>query len=105
MSDQYRQAHVAGIPTSIKDGGYGLKRCRLEGVRLTSYCPSCGAGVTKDMGNGRGDYLSFPAINEPIEVHFYHECPLEDGGWGDAEWDVQIVLRVSVEAVICKEAP
>lgn len=65
-----------------------VKRFYLPGVVLSAKCPKCKKTVKYDLG---ADYLSYPSINAPTDFHFY--CP-DDG----AEWDEQIILRVTVEA-------
>jgi hypothetical protein len=64
-----------------------VRRFHLPGVVLSSKCPTCKKMIKSDLG---ADYLSYPSTNTPTDVHFY--CPDDD-----AEWDEQIVLRVTVE--------
>lgn len=74
-----------------------LKRCYLP-IVITDTCPTCGEEVSKDLSR---DYLSYPTINQPFKTGMYHyiEGSKEDGSKNEEhEWNVIVVLRVSMEA-------
>ena len=58
---------------------------------VTSNCPQCGIEDTRDFSI---DYLSYPTIDNPVKVYFYHDT--EDG---DHEWQEFVILRVSLDPV------
>ena len=75
-----------------------VKRFYVGGV-VESVC-LCGDKVQRDLGY---DYMSYPHLNKPTNLHFYHSKEEEsDGEWKElcgAEWTEQIVIRVTLEAV------
>lgn len=74
----------------------GVKRFHAPCV-VTSACPMCGEAVVKDLYGQ--EYLSYPSVNKPFTLWFYHEYQSADGQWDEHEWssDVQVVLRVTLE--------
>lgn len=68
------------------------KRCYLP-INITSTCPECGEEITKYLAN---DYLSFPKVNEIIEVSMYH-CIQGDARDDEHSWEVKIIIRVTAE--------
>jgi hypothetical protein len=68
-----------------------VKRCYIPCV-LTDACPQCGAEVQRDLSD---DYLSYPNLGEPVDVHFYHSADDHE-----AEWRRQVVLEFSVTEVL-----
>ncbi len=71
-----------------------VKRFYIPGTVLNSTCPQCGEKCAKDLGD---QYLSYPAANKKIDVTFCHEVE-KDGKWDTHEWDVRVIVRVTVEA-------
>ena len=69
------------------------KRVHLP-IVLTSTCPKCGGVVMENLDSLY--YLAYPKINQPFKHTFYHEC---EGSpeWYDHEWQVDLILRVSLE--------
>lgn len=55
--------------------------------QVFAICPKCGAEVERD------GYLSYPKVNQPMRMTFWHHVGTEEH-----EWDEQIVLRVTIEA-------
>jgi hypothetical protein len=66
------------------------KRFSLGGCRIESDCPKCGVVSIKDYYLSYPETnLSYPETNMPIDLGFYcYDC--------SAEWDVQIIVRISI---------
>lgn len=63
-------------------------------VTVVADCPHCGQEVVQDFSR---DYLSYPTANAPTTFGMYH---VVDKASGEAhEFNVPIVLRISIEAV------
>ena len=79
------------VTTDAKPFSLNEKRFYIPGTVLRSKCPECGEDCEQDLAR---HYLSYPHANEPITVTFYHEKDDDDH-----EWDVTVIVRVTVEAV------
>ena len=56
---------------------------------VTSTCPQCGVEDTRDFSI---DYLSYPVLDKPAKVYFYH-----DAGDTDHNWEGFVILRLTLE--------
>lgn len=70
-----------------------IKRCYLP-IVVTTECPHCGMTVVKHL---KSDYLSYPKVNTPFDMHMYH-CIEHDDRDEEHEWTVRVILRVTMEA-------
>jgi hypothetical protein len=65
-----------------------VKRFYLPGVKIQDECRKCGTTVVR---NYETQYLNYPTANEAFDETLYCEhC--------DREWDVKLILNVSLEA-------
>ncbi len=75
------------IITGNPSGKIDEKRFYLPGVVVSGECPKCGEVSMTDLGF---DYLDYPPMNQPFEMHRHcREC--------DEEWYISVKLNVSLE--------
>lgn len=67
------------------------KRANLPFL-VVSKCPKCGEEITHDYS--RGEYVSGPVVNGKNTLYFYHDTPS-----GEHEWQVTVMLRMTMEEV------
>ena len=80
---------VAGTVVNGTTADIDVKRFYLPGTTVSATCWQCGKQVVHDFSN---DYLSYPTANAPQTLGLYcRAC--------EAEMEVQIVLKVSIEVV------
>lgn len=69
-----------------------VKRFYIPGSKIEDVCPKCQAPTSRDCDD---DYFSFPVANAPFsETLCCGEC--------GAEWEVQLIIRISLEVVATK---
>lgn len=74
-----------------------VKRFYMPGVTFKSNCPHCGELQSKDMER---HYLSYPKMNSPLQVHFYHETEEDAQGRSEShEWSETIILSIAISEV------
>lgn len=73
--------------TSTGSGGeLDIKRLYLP-FEIKTECPKCKTETVRDLEQ---EYLSYPSIGKPEDVHFYcDEC--------DHEWGEKIILEISIK--------
>jgi len=78
---------TAKIEGTVEGASIDVKRFYLPGVVIKDVCPKCGAPWEHDFGSR---YLSYPTVGARVNAGGYcQEC--------DHEWEVMVVLKVSVE--------
>lgn len=83
---------AACVPLEIKPLDtkvYLEKRTNLP-LEVSSVCPLCLVTVKKDLS--KDHYLSYPAIDEPEDLYFYHDVCGQ-------EWSHCVVLEVTLREV------
>lgn len=76
------------IPFEIRE-----KRLYIDGQDIEALCPLCGVKVN------HGDYLSYPRVNEVIEVPMSHYRDADGNEMKDGhEFTAKVILRVFLEA-------
>ena len=78
-------ANIRELPAGHSDAELMIKRLYLP-FEVSDSCPDCPNTVVKDLSQ---DYLSYPRLGQHESVCMWcEEC--------DAEWDVSVVLTMSL---------
>lgn len=56
---------------------------------IKKQCPKCKANIKKEFGEGTGNYLSYPKVNEKISEYLYCDSY-------DSEFEVDLLLTIGV---------
>lgn len=82
-------------------GEIGVKRFYTYGITVYSICPECGEEVSMDA-DSNGYFFMYPTVgpktDKPETLNFYHEVQ-DDEGYAEHEWQVPVVIRVTLEPV------
>lgn len=68
-------------------------------ILIKSTCPKCGQPVEMNLSDN-SSYLSYPTINKPFDLKFYHQCLASQS----TEWSYRVILRVSLLPVLQRDA-